>query len=481
METYDWLLRGGEVIDGTGADRRAAEVAIRGDRIVAVCPPGAFAEAPATRTLDVTGRIVCPGFIDTHTHDDNAVLTNPAMTPKVSQGVTTVIAGNCGISLSPIAFDGPPVPPLNLLGDNEHFRFSSTAAYAAAVEEKRPGVNVAALIGHSTLRLAVMDDVREAATMSEIDAMRALLAEGLTAGAIGFSTGLYYKPAAAADMDEIVALAEPLADAGGVYATHMRNEHDHVVESLEETFATALKANVSVVVSHHKCAGRKNWGRSRETLAVIDEARGRQRIGLDAYPYAAGSTVLDPDWVNEDIRTMISWSTPHPEMNGRDLADVAGDWGVSQRDAAERLAPAGGIFFQTSEEDVQRILAYPPTMIGSDGLPRDAHPHPRLWGTFPRVLGHYARDLGLFPLELAVHKMTGKSAATFGLTDRGVIREGAYADAVVFDPATIIDKATFEDPCQPAAGIDYVFVNGRLSWDSGEQTGAGAGRFLARA
>ena len=481
METYDWLLRGGEVIDGTGADRRAAEVAIRGDRIVAVGPPGAFAEAPATRTLDVTGRIVCPGFIDTHTHDDNAVLTNPAMTPKVSQGVTTVIAGNCGISLSPIAFDGPPVPPLNLLGDNEHFRFSSTAAYAAAVEEKRPGVNVAALIGHSTLRLAVMDDVREAATMSEIDAMRALLAEGLTAGAIGFSTGLYYKPAAAADMDEIVALAEPLADAGGVYATHMRNEHDHVVESLEETFATALKANVSVVVSHHKCAGRKNWGRSRETLAVIDEARGRQQIGLDAYPYAAGSTVLDPDWVNEDIRTMISWSTPHPEMNGRDLADVAGDWGVSQRDAAERLAPAGGIFFQTSEEDVQRILAYPPTMIGSDGLPRDAHPHPRLWGTFPRVLGHYARDLGLFPLELAVHKMTGKSAATFGLTDRGVIREGAYADAVVFDPATIIDKATFEDPCQPAAGIDYVFVNGRLSWDSGEQTGAGAGRFLARA
>ena len=238
---------------------------------------------------------------------------------------------------------------------------------------------------------------------------------------------------------------------------------------------------MAVVVSHHKCAGRKNWGRSRETLVVIDEARGRQRIGLDAYPYAAGSTVLDPDWVNEDIRIMVSWSTPHPEMNGRDLADVANEWGVRQHEASERLSPAGGIYFQTSEEDVRRILAYPPTMVGSDGLPRDAHPHPRLWGTFPRVLGHYARDLALFPLELAVHKMTGKSAATFGLTDRGIIREGAYADAVVFDPATIIDKATFEDPCQPAAGIDYVFVNGRLSWDSGEQTGAGAGRFLARA
>lgn len=480
---YDIILRNGEVVDGTGAPRRRADIVIRLDRIVAVTEPGAIEEIGNGRVIDVSGRVVSPGFIDTHTHDDNAVLVGPDMTPKISQGVTTVIVGNCGISLAPIAFAGQaePPPPLNLLGGNEHFRFEQVRDYVDDVAAAKPRTNVAILIGHSTLRLATMDDVGCKASTREIDAMRKRLAEGLDAGAIGFSTGLYYTTNAAADMDEVVALAELLADGGGVYVTHMRDEHDHVLDSLAETFETANRAQVPVVISHHKCAGPDNWGRSRETLPVIDAARGRQTVGLDAYPYSAGSTVLDPDWVDERIRILITWSRPHPEKAGTDLADVARDWGCSQRDAAVRLQPAGAIYFQMDEADVRRILAYPPTMIGSDGLPHDRHPHPRLWGTFPRVLGHYCREAGLFSLEEAVHKMTGLSAKTFGLEDRGILREGAFADLVVFDPETIEDRATFEVPQQTAAGIDLVIVNGTEAWADGKPTPLRSGRFVSRA
>ena len=480
---YDIILRNGEVVDGTGAPRRRADVALRGDRISAVTEPGGIGDAGGAREIDATGRVISPGFIDTHTHDDNAVLIGPDMIPKISQGVTTVIAGNCGVSLAPITFSGmePPPPPLNLLGGLEHFRFERVTDYVEAVTAAKPRTNVANLIGHSTLRLACMDDVGKKASAREIDAMRDRLAEGLDAGAIGFSTGLYYKTNAAADMDEVVALAELLADKGGVYVTHMRDEHDGVLDSLQETFETANRAHVPVVISHHKCAGPNNWGRSRETLPVIDEARKRQTVGLDAYPYPAGSTVLEPDWVDEEIPILVTWSTPHPERTGQYLADIAAEWGCSQRDAAVRLLPAGAIYFQMAEEDVRRILAYPPTMIGSDGLPHDSHPHPRLWGTFPRVLGHYCREAGLFTLEEAVHKMTGLSAETFGLKDRGVVREGAFADLVVFDPDSIADRATFENPKQTAAGIDLVMVNGTEAWADGEPTPLRSGRFISRA
>ncbi len=478
---YDIVLRNGEVVDGTGAPRRRADVALKGDRISAITEPGEIGDAGGAREFDVTGRVISPGFIDTHTHDDNAVLIGPDMIPKISQGVTTVIAGNCGVSLAPITLSGTePPPPLSLLGDLEHFRFERVTDYVGAVSAAKPRTNIANLIGHSTLRLACMDDIGKKASAREIDAMRERLAEGLDAGAIGFSTGLYYKTNAAADMDEVVALAELLADKGGVYVTHMRDEHDGILDSLQETFETANRAQVPVVISHHKCAGPNNWGRSRETLPVIDKARGRQTVGLDAYPYPAGSTVLEPDWVDEEIRILVTWSKSHPEKTGQDLADIAAEWGCSQRDAAVRLQPAGAIYFQMAEEDVRRILAYPPTMIGSDGLPHDSHPHPRLWGTFPRVLGHYCREAGLFTLEEAVHKMTGLSAKTFGLTDRGVVREGAFADLVVFDPESVMDRATFENPKQTAAGIDLVIVNGTEAWADGAPTPLRAGRFISR-
>lgn len=476
---FDKVIRGGTLIDGTGAARRAVEIAISGDRIARVAAPGTEA-MDAAEVIDATGRIVAPGFIDVHTHDDNAVLRTPDMAAKVSQGVTTVVVGNCGISLSPIGPVDPP-PPMNLLGDRSAYRFTRMADYAAAVDAAAPSVNVAALVGHSTLRVGTMADTTGRASAAEIDTMRALLQDCLDAGATGFSTGLWYKTNVGADIDEVVALAELLADAGGVYTTHMRDEHDGVLDSLRESFETGNRAQVPVVISHHKCAGPRNWGRSTETLALIDAARSKQQIGLDAYPYVAGSTVLEPYLVDPDIRISVSWSVPHPEMAGRDLADIAGDWGCSQQQAAERLRPAGGIYFQMDEADMRRILSYGPTMIGSDGLPHDTHPHPRLWGTFPRVLGHFSRDEGLFGLEEAVHKMTGLSAANFNLTDRGVLRDGTFADLVIFNADTIADRATFDDPMQPAAGIDCVMVNGTLAWADGAARAGRSGRFIRRA
>ena len=392
-----------------------------------------------------------------------------------------IVAALRGWAKDGIGFIEHPDGCLNLLGARADYRFQTFAEYADAVNDAKPKVNVASLIGHSTLRVGCVADVSQKASVAEVAAMQGRLAEGLAAGAIGFSTGLYYKPNRAADMEEVASLAGLMADMGGVYVTHMRNEHDHVTEALAETFATARQATVPVVISHHKCAGPQNHGRSKETLPLIETARESQPVGLDAYPYAAGSTVLDPDLVTGEIRTIIAWSEAYPDVSGRELKDVAAEWGCSQREAAERLQPAGGIFFQMAEEDVQRILAYPPTMVGSDGLPHDVYPHPRLWGTFPRVLGHYSRDLELFPLEQAVHKMTGLSARTFGLTDRGEVRPGAVADLVVFDPATVRDAATFEAPMEQAEGIDMVIVGGAITWRDRAPTEARTGRFIRRA
>ncbi|MEX0347365.1 MAG: amidohydrolase family protein [Rhizobiaceae bacterium] len=477
-QIVDFVLKGGTLIDGSGSKRRAADIAIKDERIHSIGEPH-LRDVRANSTLDISGRIVAPGFIDVHTHDDNAVLTKPEMTAKISQGVTTVIGGNCGISLAPIQSLDPPAP-LNLLGGRPAYRFETMAGYAEAVDAAKPAVNIALQVGHSTLRVGVVEDIRRKANPKEIDIMRLRLAEGLAAGAIGFSTGLWYKTNAPADMEEVCALAELLSDIGGIYTTHMRDEHDGVMDSLRESFETANRAQVPIVISHHKCAGPKNWGRSKETLELIDSARAKQPISLDAYPYVAGSTVLEPEMVDTEIRISVSWSVPYPEMAGRDLSDIAAEWGCSQQDAARRLKPAGAIYFQMDEADMRRILSYPATMIGSDGLPHDTHPHPRLWGTFPRVLGHFSRDEGLFGLEEAVHKMTGLSSQNFGLKERGRIVEGAYADIVVFDANTIIDRATFDDPKQPASGIDYVFVNGQIAWTSKGAGPVRTGRFLRR-
>jgi N-acyl-D-amino-acid deacylase len=470
------VLRGGTVVDGTGASRFVADVRIEGERIAAV---GAHLATHDADALDATGKIVAPGFIDVHTHDDQVVLAAPQMLPKVSQGVTTVVVGNCGISLAPLVHTDAP-PPLNLLGGSDKYVYPTMAAYVAAVDAARPAVNVAALVGHSTLRVATMNDPYLPATPAEQSRMVELLREGMDAGARGLSSGVFYATGAAADIDELSLLARIAGDAGGVYTAHIRDEFDKVIESLDEAFATGRRGDLPVVVSHHKCAGPQNWGRTVQTLAHIDAARVQQPIALDMYPYIAGSTVLRKEMVDGVIDIMITWSTPHPETAGRMLADIAADWSCTQQEVCERLEPGGACYFQMREDDVQRVLKYPATMIGSDGLPHDQHPHPRLWGTFPRVLGHYSRDLGLFSLETAVHKMSGLSARQFKLDDRGEVREGAYADLVVFDAASVKDVATFEQPEALAIGIDCVLVNGAIAYRFGHAATGRSGRFLRR-
>jgi len=478
---YDLVIRNGRVIDGTGAPARLADVVVADGRIAAL---GDLSGVRAGREIDARDRIVAPGFIDAHTHDDGALLATPEMAAKISQGVTTVIAGNCGVSLAPLdlaarGLDGPP-PPLDLLGETGLFRFPDFAGYLDALDGAPAAVNAAFLVGHSTLRLGAMARLDRGADAGEIATMRATLDAALEIGALGLSSGLFYAPAKAAPTDEVIALAAGMAGTGAIYATHMRDEGDHVIPALDEAFAIGRAAGVPVVISHHKVLGVENFGRTRETLALIERAARAQTVGFDVYPYIASSTVLNAESVAQAARTVITWSRARPEFAGRDLDAAAAALGCPRDQAIDRLQPAGAVYFAMDEDDVRRVLSCPRAMIGSDGLPFDERPHPRLWGTFPRVLGHYAREVGLFSLEEAIHRMTGLPAATFGLAGRGAVAPGAAADLVVFDPETVIDRASFEEPIRAAAGIALVIVNGTPVWQDGAPSGARPGRVLRR-
>lgn len=475
VSSADILLRHGLVFDGNGGTPFVADIAVRGSTIAAV---GDLTDWSAAQVVDLDGKAVAPGFIDSHSHDDYACIRTPEMTAKISQGVTTVVVGNCGLSIAPLRFDGPVDEPFNLLGDRKAFSYASFAAYAGAIDQARPAVNVAALVGHTTLRKICLADLDRPASADERQAMQALLADALRAGATGLSSGVYYAPAQAADQAELLALAETVSAHGGVYATHIRSEYDAIAEALEEAFATTRPAQTPLIISHHKCAGVRNWGRSAETLGLIEGAAKRQPVCMDCYPYTAGSSVLNPDLCDGEIKVLINSSQAWPDFAGRYLKDVAAEWAITEREAAVRLQPGYACYFQIHEDDMRRILAHPLCMIGSDGLPNDRNPHPRLWGTFPRVLGHYARDLQLFPLAEAVAKMTGLPARRYGFKDRGLVKAGLAADLTVFDPETVADRATFEAPVQISAGIEEVFVNGVHSWSRGQATAGRGGRFL---
>jgi N-acyl-D-amino-acid deacylase len=475
---FDVVIRNATVIDGTRAPRFTADIGLRNGRIAEI---GTISVRGASE-IDAAGKIAAPGFIDAHTHDDRLMLSAPDMAPKVSQGVTTVVAGNCGISLAPApkGMRAPVAVPLDLLdGEGGWFRFKSFREYVAALRAKPAATNCALLVGHSMLRVQTMDDVARPASSAEIGAMRELVEEAMEAGAIGVSTGLYYEPARAAPTEEVIEICRPLAEHEGLYCTHMRDEGDRVVESLEESFRIGREVGVPVVISHHKVVGRANHGRSPETLKLIAERMRSQPIGLDCYPYHASSTILSSSRLDAATKVLVTWSKPHPEYAGMDLNDVAKKMGVPPAEAVKKLVPAGAIYFSMDEKDVQRILAFEHTMVGSDGLPHDASPHPRLWGTFPRVLGHYARDIGLFSLETAVYKMTGLTAKTFGLADRGVLKEGYAADITIFQPE-VEETATFARPIQAAKGIETVLVNGEVVWKDSKPTGARPGEVLRR-
>ena len=475
----DVVLRNGTVIDGTRRARFRADVGIRGERIAAL----GEVQTSAPVEIDATGLIVSPGFIDAHTHDDRLLLCAPEMTPKVSQGVTTVVAGNCGVSLAPAprGMPRPVTPPLDLLDDDGGwFRFPRFASYVEELRSRPAATNCALLVGHTTLRVGAMDGLERPARAVEIARMRELVEEALSAGAIGVSTGLYYEPAFAAPTEEVIEVCRPLAKHNGLYCTHMRNEGERIIESLEETFRIGRELGVPVVISHHKLAGLPNHGRSRETLPLIAQRMREQPVALDCYPYCASSTILSASRVGIASRVLVTWSKPHPEFAGMDLDAICERTGWPRDQAIAQLLPAGAIYFSMDEADVQRILAFEHTMIGSDGLPHDAAPHPRLWGTFPRVLGHYSRGLGLFPLETAVYKMTGLTAKNFGLQDRGELREGAFADITLFAAGDVDEAATFARPIQPARGVDTVLVNGVVVWQRGRPTGARPGLVLGR-
>jgi len=473
---YDLVFFGATVLDGSGAAAIVTDVAVVGERIAAIGPLRAGC---AHLEIAAAGLVLAPGFIDVHTHDDLELIRSPAMLAKLSQGVTTVITGNCGISAAPADSRMQPPDPMNLLGQQAEFAYRSFADYAAALQQAQPGVNVASLVGHTTLRHAVMADLSKAATPAQQLQMQHLLRDALKQGALGLSSGLAYHNAIAAPAAELATVGAPLAEFDAIYTSHLRSEFEDIIPALAEAADLGLQLQVPVVISHLKCAGKANWGRAEEVLSFIDQRAAQQHFCCDCYPYSASSSTLDLKQVTADFEIFITWSEPYPELAGQTLAQIAAHWQLPLLESAARLMPAGAVYHGMSESDVQQFLRYPPTMIGSDGLPCDPHPHPRLWGAFPRVLGHYCRDLQLFSLSQAVHKMTGLSAANFKLVDRGQIKVGYFADLVLFDARKIKDQATFVQPFAMAGGIVQVYVNGGLAFDDGAVSQTRYGRFLA--
>jgi len=529
--TLDLLLRGGLMADGTGAAQRHADVGVTGGRVV-VLPPSAgapdVAVPEAGETVDVTGLVVAPGFIDAHTHSDAVALLGPeawelAVAP-VRMGVTTEICGNCGSSL----FPGLPERLTEMRASSRVTFggrvpiFEDFKGFAEAHRAAPRSNHLSSLVGHGTLRAGVMGYEDRAASRAELDRMCGLLGDALDAGAAGLSTGLIYTPGTYGGTDEVVALAAVAARHGRPYVTHLRDEMARVEEALEEAVEIARRSGAALHVSHHKTAGRHAWGRTARTLAGLTELREQGLdITCDVYPYTEASTSLSamlPPWANDGgthallerlrdagqrdrMRRAIAGGVPgwentvgnggwdrvsvacaprNPELEGRTIAGLGGD---PLDAAAELLLAEDGevtiISHSMREDDVQRVLASPLSMIGSDGVPKPGLPHPRLAGTFPRVLGRYVREQALMSLEVAVHKMTGMTADRFGLRDRGVVRDGAHADLVVFDPATVADGATFAQPLLPPTGLRLVVTAGEVAVRDNVVTSARPGRIVA--
>jgi dihydroorotase/N-acyl-D-amino-acid deacylase len=500
---YDLLVRNGRIVDGTGSPWYRADLAVRGDSIVRIA---ARIDAPAGRVLDARGQIVAPGFIDIHTHARRGIFEVPTADNYVRQGVTTIIEGPDGSS---------PIP---------------LEPFLQKVAAARITPNFGAFVGQGSVREAVVGSINRPATAAEIETMRSIVRREMTGGALGLSSGLFYVPGTFTPTSEVIELARVAGQMGGIYISHMREETTRILESVRETIEIGEKGGLPTQVTHHKVIGKASWGRSVDTLRLIDEARARGvDATIDQYPYTASSTsiqaALMPAWALEggnaamlarlkdpaakrrillETHRIISeergggdpqnvqlsrceWDT---SLDGKRLGDVTKGRGLEPtiENAAQTAlwlveqGGCGGIFHAIEEGDLQRILRHPATMIASDGeviVFGRASPHPRSYGTFVRVLGRYVRDLKVITLEDAVRKMSSFPAQRIGLADRGVLREGLKADISVFDPSLVADRATFEQPHQYAAGVSLVVVNGEVVFEDGRMTAARPGRIIS--
>jgi N-acyl-D-amino-acid deacylase len=521
----DLILRGGNVIDGGGGDSFVADVAIADGRIVDI---GRVNPSSAARVLDVSGAVVCPGFIDLHSHTDYTIFSAPGAITQATQGVTTLVTGNCGFSPFPIVpeYAGELRSHGGFLADGLSWDWRSTKEYADAVDRLPLGVNLALQVGHDALRIGAMGLADRVPTPDELVTMRSLLAQAAADGAVGFSTGLIYAPGLYASLEELVTLATEAAGAGLLYSTHMRNEGEQLLEAIDEALTTARLSGVRLEISHLKAAGSQNWGLVSEALALIAEARrSGVDVAADQYPYTASSTTLTawlPGWAldggtpellrrladpDESARIVGQLSGlsrelradaivladtpegPYHRFLGKSVQDVAAELGLSAQEAILELlrgqrGSVGIVNHTMSEDDVRQVMRHPLVSVASDshtpGCPGRGRPHPRGLGTFTRVLGHYARDEGVLALPLAVRKMTGLPASRLGWSDRGVLRAGAVADIAVFDPATVLDQATFDDPWQLSTGLVHTLIAGTPVLEGGTPTGAAPGAVLRK-
>lgn len=527
---FDLLIKNGMLIDGSGSPARRADIAISGERIAAI---DRLEGAEAAEVIDASGKVVAPGFIDIHSHADYILPGLPTADSKVHQGVTTEVVGNCGISAAPLS------PEMRLLGDANSplgsfgtpWEWNTFEDFMQKLEERGTAVNVAPLIGHGTVRKKVMGLSAATPTPEQVEAMRAEVRQAMDAGAFGMSTGLIYPPNVYSSTEEIIALASEVGQRGGIYTSHIRGEGNTVLEAVDEAIRIGREAGLPVEISHLKAEQRVNWYKMPLVVQKIQDARaGGQDVSADMYPYNAFCTTMTtllPDWAlvggidsmvarlqaepeRSKVRqalaadaldgepgywegTIVSSCRPLPEYAGRTVRAIAEEQGVAPEEAVINLLVAARgeaeiVQFAMDEANVEFGLGMDFVMIGSDGDGRAAEgrysagkPHPRNYGTFPRVLGYYARQRGIFPLETAVAKMTGMPAAKVGLKQRGLLQQGYYADLTVFDPATVIDKATFYNPHQYAAGIEMVIVNGKATIRQGEHTRALPGKVLRRA
>lgn len=529
MASFDLVIRGGRLVDGTGTAGAPADVGVVEGRVAAV---GQLPiDAPAGRTVDATGRVVCPGFIDAHSHSDLTVLSDPRARSKVHQGITTDVVGNCGLGVAPLAGAGAIAGVREAIyiidpDPSVEWSWTSMGEYLAQVNRAGVSMNVAALAGHLAIHASVVGYDDRPATADELTRMERLLDQALEEGAVGLSTGLMYAPIFFAPTSELVALGRVVAKHDRVFAMHMRNYSDCLVEAVQEAVQVGEESGCRVQASHLAVAGRRNWGKVRQALDVMDAARSRGvRLRHDSYPYLAGSANLSqllPGWVHEGgtatmvkrLQTqadrerirhawqtllahgwdeiLVCWVRPGGDtaVVGKTLAEIAAERGQpADAVALDLIAAEEGLInmiaFGRSDEDLHDSLRHPDTMVGSDGLAVDpggpsgsGHPHPRYYGCYPRLLGRYVREEHLLTLEEAIYKSTALVAETFGLADRGVVAEGKAADLVVFDPEAVIDRATFLEPQQFPRGIDTVIVNGTVVVDGGQHTGAGPGRVL---